>query len=280
MCNRSGIDTISTGAAVAFAIECFQHGIIGTSDTDGMVLDWGRPEAALRLTEQIIRREGIGDLLADGVRRAAAVMGDGAHKFAVHAGGQELPMHDSRLDPGFAIAYECEPTPGRHTISCYLYAGLFGVEKRFPTVKRKIAAARGRLAKDVQRYAAGSYFMQLLNCAGMCLFGALTSPLPVVEYLNAVTGWQLAPEAYLQAGERILHLRKAFNVREGIRPADHRLSPRAAGAEPLAAGPLRGVRLDMDAMRAAFFDAVGWDLELGGPPPQKIREMGLERIVS
>ena len=280
MCNRAGIDTISAGAVVAFAIECFQHGLIGVRDTGGLVLDWGRPREVVALTDKIIRRQDIGDVLADGVRRAAARIGGGAERFAVHAGGQELPMHDARLDPGFAIAYECEPTPGRHTISCYLYAGLFGVEKRFPMARRMIRGAPRGQARDVRRYAAGSFYMQLLNCSGMCLFGALTSRLPMVEYLNAVTGWQLAPDDYLTAGERILSLRKAFNVREGVRPEDHRVSRRAIGGEPLAAGPLKGVTLDMDALRAEFFQSVGWDPVLGGPTPEKIRALGLETLVS
>ena len=122
MCNRAGIDTISTGAAVAFAIECFENGIIDLSATGGLELGWGKSAEIIRLTEMIINREGFGNTLADGVRRAAEKIGRGAEKFAMHAGGQELPMHDPRLDPGFAIAYQCEPTPGRHSISSFMWA--------------------------------------------------------------------------------------------------------------------------------------------------------------
>ena len=104
MCNRAGIDTISTGATVAFAIECFENGVIDKSASGGLNLGWGKSEEIIKLTEMIIKREGIGDTLADGVKRAAEKIGKGADKFAMHAGGQELPMHDSRLDPGFAIA--------------------------------------------------------------------------------------------------------------------------------------------------------------------------------
>ncbi|MCP4694373.1 MAG: hypothetical protein GY859_40460, partial [Desulfobacterales bacterium] len=191
LCNRAGIDTISAGGAIAFAIECFENGIIDEETTGGLKLGWGKSKEIGRLTEMIIQREGFGDILADGVKRAAEKIGAGAERYAVHAGGQELPMHDSRFDPGYAIAYECEPTPGRHTISCYQYSGLFGVKKKFPAAARMIKGAKGKMAKDVQRYAAGSFFMQLVNCTGMCLFGALTSSLPVVEYLNAATGWDL-----------------------------------------------------------------------------------------
>ena len=275
LCNRAGIDSISTGAAVAFAIECFENGVIDTGDTDGLELGWGRTPEILRLTEMIIGREGFGDVLADGVKQASARIGKGSERFAVHAGGQELPMHDSRLDPGFAIAYECEPTPGRHTITCYLYAGLYGVKKTFPRAKAMIRSARGGQAKKVQSTAAGTFYMQLLNCSGMCLFGAITSLLPMVEYLNAATGWEMTPDAYLEIGERILNLRKAFNMREGITTRDFRINDRAAGVETLDGGPTKGVKLDMDALRSTFYQALGWDVESGGPTQETLERLGI-----
>jgi aldehyde:ferredoxin oxidoreductase len=278
MCNRAGIDTISAGAAVAFAIECFGNGILDESATGGLKLGWGKSHEIVRLTEMIIQRDGIGDILADGVRKAAQRIGRGAEQFAMHAGGQELPMHDPRLDPGFAIAYQCEPTPGRHSISSYLYTGLFGVKKQFPRAAQMMKSAKGKQAKKIQGYTAGSYYMQLVNCAGLCFFGAITSTLPVVDYLNAVTGWDLPADEYLKTGERILSLRKAFNMREGIRPEDHRLSERALGKTPLTAGPLKGARVDMDHLMQEFFDTVGWDIATGGPTPQKMQELGIDSL--
>ncbi|MBU3914883.1 aldehyde ferredoxin oxidoreductase, partial [bacterium] len=124
MCNRAGIDSISAGCTVAFAIECFENGLIDEKTTGGLKLGWGRSEEIVKLTEMMINREGFGDVLADGVKVAAKKIGKGSEKYAIHAGGQELPMHDSRLDHGFAISYQCEPTPGRHTITCDLYAHL------------------------------------------------------------------------------------------------------------------------------------------------------------
>ena len=279
LCNRAAVDTISAGTIVAFAIECFENGIITEEDTGGLKLDWGRTEEIVRLTEMIIQREGIGDILADGVKRAAEKIGKGSERFAMHAGGQELPMHDSRLDPGYAIAYQCEPTPGRHTISCYLYAGLFGVKKMFPEAGRRIKQARGRQSKEVLHYTAGSYYMQLVNSCGMCMFGAMTSFLPLIEWMNAATGWDLSADEYLKIGERILSLRKAFNMREGIQPADHRLSDRAVGKTPLTRGPLKGKTIDIDALMREFFDTVGWDLDSGGPSKDKMKELGIEHFI-
>ncbi|MDX2448680.1 MAG: aldehyde ferredoxin oxidoreductase family protein [Desulfobacterales bacterium] len=276
MCNRAGIDTISAGGVMAFTIECFENGLIDTTDTDGLILEWGKPDALVQLLEKIIDRNGIGNTLADGVKIAAEKIGKDSAKFAMHAGGQELPMHDSRFDPGYAIAYECEPTPGRHTISCYQYAGLFGVEHSFPAANLMIKKTKGKMARNVRLYAAGSFYMQLLNCAGMCLFGAMTSRLPLVEYFNAVTGWDLSADAYFKSGERILSLRKAFNARENIKPGDHALSGRAVGETPLASGPLKGVTIDIQNLREEFFKVVGWDPATGGPTPAKMEELGIE----
>jgi aldehyde:ferredoxin oxidoreductase len=278
MCNRAGIDTISTGTCIAFAMECFEKGVIDMTETGGLKLDWGNSEATLRLTEMIIRREGLGDVLADGVRRASERLGKGSAAYAMHAGGQELPMHDSRLDPGYAVAYQCEPTPGRHTISCYLYAQLFGVERIFPDLAGRMRRVKGKAAKNAQRFTAASVFMQIVNGSGICMFGPLTGPLPVIEYINAVTGWNLSPEDYFSIGERILSLRKAFNAREGIRPRDQRLHERALGRPPLSKGPLKGATIDMEGLEEGFFRAVGWDSATGGPTREKMRELGIDAL--
>jgi aldehyde:ferredoxin oxidoreductase len=275
MCNRAGIDTISTGAVVAFAIECFENGLIDEKKTGGLKLGWGRSEEIIKLTEMIINRKGIGNILADGVKKASERIGKGSEKFAVHAGGQEVSMHDPRLDPGYGIAYQCEPTPGRHTISCYLYAHVFGVKKLFPAARSMIRRAKGKQAKQVSLYVAMSYFMQLINGCGLCEFGPMTIPFPIVEYLNAATGWDLSADEYFKIGERILNIRKAFNVREGVRPENQKLHVRAVGSPPLTSGPLKGVTVDMEGLQREFFDIVRWDPSTGGPTPEKKEELGI-----
>lgn len=187
-------------------------------------------------------------------------------------------MHDSRLDPGFAIAYQCEPTPGRHSISSYMYTDLYGVKKTFPRAKQMIARARGKTSQKIQGYTAGSFYAQLVNSTGMCFFGAITSTLPLVDWINAVTGWDLSADEYFQTGERILSLRKAFNVREGIKPNDHKLSDRALGKAPLQEGPLKGVAVDMEPLKREFFDIVGWDPVTGGPTAEKMKALGIDSL--
>ncbi len=275
LCNREGIDTISAGGAVAFAIECFEKGIIDDKQTGGLKLGWGKSTEILKLTEMIIKREKIGNILADGVKVAAKKIGKGSEKFAVHAGGQELPMHDSRLDPGFGIIYQMEPTPGRHTVSSYLYGPLYKTKNRFPSVKKMIGNAKNKEMKNLALCLGTAYFTNLFNGAGLCQFGILTGPLPVVDYLNAVTGWNLSADEYLKAGERVFNLRKAFNLREGVTLEDSRLHPRAAGAEPVKKGPIKGVTLDMESLTRGFCELAGWDYSSGGPTKEKLRELGI-----
>lgn len=109
--NRAGMDTISVGGTVAFAIECFESGLLTEADTNGLKLTWGNSQAIVQLVEKMVRREGIGDLLADGARLAARCIGKDAGPMAINAGGQEPGMHDGRYDPGFALHNLVEPTP-------------------------------------------------------------------------------------------------------------------------------------------------------------------------
>jgi len=278
LCNRAGIDTISTGGAVAFAIECFENGILDEKATGGLKLSWGDKDAIIKLTEMIINREGIGDMLADGVKKAADELGGDAHKYAVHSGGQELPMHDSKHDEGFAIAYQCEPTPGRHTISSYLYGYVWKVKNIFPAAKKMVKNAKGSDEKKVNLYAATTWYMQVMNGCGLCEFGPLTGPVPTVEYINAATGWNLSADDYLKIGERILSLRKAFNVREGIMAKDVRLHARGVGDPPMASGPHKGHTVKMDMLEKMFFDIAGWDYTTGGPTDTKKKELGLDEL--
>ncbi len=284
LCNLAGIDTISTGSVIAFAIECFEQGILTEKDTDGIKMQWGDGEAILALLEKIIKREGIGDVLADGVKRAAEHIGRGAEQYAIHAGGQELSYHDPRIDPGFGTAYQVEPTPGRHTIASRAYQELLSLEKRFPELNKipfiitdkKMHTYAGKAAQQ----AANSKFVQVTNSLGYCIFGVLSggSAMPFAEMINAATGWDFGDGEYMNTGERIQSLRQAFNVREGIKPADFKVHPRATGNPPLSDGPLKGVTLDMDILTREYFDQFQWDAETGRPSKNRLEELGLQEV--
>ena len=278
MLNRAGMDSISAGGTVSFAMECWERGILTKADTDGLELTWGNSAAMAALLEKMIRREGIGDILADGVRKAAERIGRGSGQYAMHAGGQELPMHDGRNDPGFAVHYSVEPAPGRHTLGAQMYYEMFRLWKRVRRLPKpapfyfKGSKYRADEEKAVAA-AACSRYMALANGAGLCLFGLFlgASRIPVFEWLNAATGWNRTPEDYLAAGERIQTLKQAFNVKHGIDPRANRVCDRAAGipAQKEGANARRAVAIAK--MMSDYWRQFGWDPETGVPPVEDRR---------
>jgi aldehyde:ferredoxin oxidoreductase len=283
MLNRAGMDTISAGSAIAFAMECVEQGILSPEETDGLDLSWGNAEAVVEAVKKMIDREGIGDVLADGAARAAERIGKGSEKLAMHAGGQDLPMHDGRLDPGFAVAYSMEPTPARHTNYSYMYLELYALHKIFPGLPAADMLYRksSRLStkqKEILLSAASKY-MQVANGAGACLFALQCGPrYPLIDYLNAATGWNRKPEDYFEIGERIQHLRQAFNVKHGKIPRrDFRLPSRAVGDPPMVSGPLKGIKVPIVELEESFAKAMGWD-EQGRPLQERLKALGLVQV--
>lgn len=273
--NRAGMDTISAGGTVAFAIECYQNGLITREDTGGLELKWGDPQVVLKLLDMMIAREGIGDLLADGTRLAAQRLGGRAREYAVQAGGQELAMHDGRNDPGFALHAVVEPTPGRHTIGAYLYYEMYQLWRRLPNaprVRQLFYPKKNKYTDDGEkaRWAAlNSQYTALLNGAGACIFGGFLGAhrFPIFEWLNAATGWQKSPQEYMQIGWNIQSLRQAFNAREGI-PLRHAIHPRPIGDPPQTQGANRGVSVPLQALTRLYWQEMGWDPETGRPPEE------------
>lgn len=284
--NRAGMDTISCGAVVAFAIECFENDILTTKDTDGLELRWGDGGAIIKLTEMMIKRQGIGDILADGVKLAAERIGQGSEAFAVHCGGMEAPMHDPKFDPGVGMAYSCEPAPGRHSVSSYMLLDLERLDRLFRGAKKTpafmTAKERYRYDNKGEAMAVGSFFRMLVDASGACTFGTqVGAEIPLIQWLNAATGWNFSDQDYLVIGERIEQLRHAFNVREGLNPShDFRLHPRISGHPPLDKGPAKGVSLDLDGMVEAFYKAMGWDLSTGLPDLERLERLNLNEVIA
>jgi aldehyde:ferredoxin oxidoreductase len=272
MLNRAGMDTISAGSTIAFAMECFEAGVLTPADTDGLDLTWGNSQAMIALVDKMIRREGIGDLMADGSRVAAEKIGGAAPAYAVHAGGQELPMHDGRNDPGFNLHYSAEPAPGRHTTGSQMYYEMFQLWKKIPDLpKPAFFYFKGRkFTCDEEKAvmaAACSRFMNVANGAGLCLFGLFlgAARIPVFEWLNAATGWEKSPQDYMAVGERIQTAKQAFNLKHGIDPRRLKVAERAAGIPPLAAGANRGRTTDLEKSMSDYWRQFGWDPQTGAP---------------
>ncbi|MCX6560558.1 MAG: aldehyde ferredoxin oxidoreductase family protein [Candidatus Aminicenantes bacterium] len=282
ICNRCGLDTISAGMTIAFAIECFENGILTKEDTGGLELGWGRTREIVRLLEMMAVREGFGDVLADGVKRAAARIGRGAERFAIHVGGQEPAMHDSRMDPMMGVAYGADPTPGRHTIasgSYYYPSHLWEFVPWAPRVTKPYPKSREYLPSDEEAAKSAAYvcFKQLADAAGGCLF-AMVNGLQhwrLFDYLNLATGWNRTPVDYMEAGRRIQTLRQLFNIKHGLEPRSFIIPSRLKGDPPLEKGPLAGRTVPLEAMIRNYWKALGWDGETGAPTPESRAALGL-----
>jgi len=278
ICNQYGLDTISTGATIAFAIECYENGLITKKDTDGIELTWGNHRAIVAMTDKLAKREGFGDVLADGVKVAAEKIGKGADKYAIHAHGQELPMHDPSFGPSFGCSYQSAPTPGRHT-----QVGL--------SMSEEDAVQPGLEVSHLDKYTYTGKGQieamlrnnnQLLNASCMCLFGGgLFLPLGnVPAFLRAVTGWELTPEELTATAERILAIRQAFTLREGLTPKDFKMRGHPIGDPPDKEGPLANITVDIDTLCAEYYKAMDWDAETGKPSKKKLLELGLDDVAA
>jgi aldehyde:ferredoxin oxidoreductase len=270
ICNRYGLDSISTGACIAFAIECYENGIITKADTDGIEMTWGNHKAIVAMTEKLARREGFGDILADGIKVAAEKIGKGADKYAVHIQGQEVPAHDPKANYQWAISYRLDPTPARHT-----QGGEFpqtpGV---MPEYDQKSFVGRGEPHKI------GSNFGHTLNASGVCVFvsGNLPNVDAFIEFIQAVTGWDLTLDELLKIGERITTVRQAFNIREGLNAIQFKFPDRLMGRPPKKEGPLAGITLDEDTVNNEYLTAMDWDLKTAKPSRKKLLELGLDDV--
>jgi len=275
ICNRAGLDTIGTGSTVAFAIECFERGIIGPEETDGIELRWGDAQAIVDLTRAMAAREGFGAVLADGTRLAAERIGRGSAEFAVHVGGEEPPMHDPRLLPGAATSYKMDATPARHTqMSTWvseLGTGPPGlIEQPQP---RHHYPGKGKAHKKM------SGFFHAGSSAGMCMFVLLTlTPDALVDSLSCVTGRPFTLDDVLERGDRIAALRMAFNAREGVRNIDFQMPGRVIGSPPLSEGPTAGRTVDIDAQVEDYLEAMGWDTQTGLPTRETLLALGLDFV--
>jgi aldehyde:ferredoxin oxidoreductase len=263
VCDRYGIDTISAGTALAFAMECYEHGMIGKKETEGIELTWGNASAIPAMLEKIGRREGLGEVLADGVERAAKQIGKGTERYAIHIHGQEPGFHDPRAFALRGLGYLVNPAPGRHMISMASIRlegeGKLGV---YPELKRP--EGEDDPDKSGKTHALAASYGQTFSNSGMCLFAlSAGSKFPLVEFICAATGWDFTPEEAITAGKKSLTLQQAFNVREGFTAKDFILPSRIANAPVM--GPFSGRLIDFNAIRRSYYKAMGWNPETGSP---------------
>jgi len=283
ICNKYTIDTISTGVAIAFAMECYENGILTKDDTNGIDLRFGNASAMVKMTEMIGKREGLGDILAEGVMRASKKIGKGSEKYALHVKGQELPMHEPRGKRSLVYAYSLSPTGADHMEAPHdVFFELANAENHAlsPLGLTESVDTLDMGPKKIKAFIYAKQLDDFYNSIGMCDFvGAPIGPFSIskiVEYIRAVTGWDTSLWELLKVGERANNMMRVFNNREGFTKDDDTLPQRIF--EELENGALKGEKIDkamFEEMRALYYQMQGWD-ENGHPTKAKLAELGLE----
>lgn len=284
--NRAGMDTISAGGTIAFAIEAYENGMITKEDTDGLELRWGNTPAIVALVKKMIAREGFGDLLADGSKLAAKRIGRGSEKYAMHIGGAEPPAHDSRNDPMLALNYAVEPAPGKHTVAMalmYSAMSLCDICSWAPPVKLHPKKEDFLPTEDVAlANAANVCYTMLADSSGTCYYGEMMGvhTYKLIEYLNAAGGQEHSGDEYMEIGKRVQTLRQLFNVKQGIDLTKVRLPKRMLGYPPLTNGPLKGVQVSQaeEQIRMHWL-TFGWDGETGIPTQETLEALGIPELL-
>ena len=279
-CNLLGMDVCSAGAIVAFAMECFENGLLTLDDTEGQALNFGNADAMLWLIEKIAARQGIGKTLSLGVKKAADVIGKGSDAFAFHIKGNELAFHDGRGKTGMAMGFAVSATGADHIETPHDVAfqgdgvaklnalGLLEPVKPLETDEEK-----------VKFFVLGQKAWGINNVLGLCNFcsvpiHAMTFP-RLVEAVSACTGWETSLHEILTASERSLVMARLFNNREGFSPKDDRVIRR--WHEKMPDGPLKGQAIDPQTFQQAielYYEMSGWDRQ-GRPLRGKLIELDL-----
>ncbi len=281
LCNAYGMDTISTGSSIAFAMECFEKGILSEKDTEGLKLRFGNASAMLKMVEMIGQRQGLGTLLAEGAARAAQTIDKGAEEYALHAKGQEIPMHEPRYKQGMGLGYALSPTGADHCHNIHdnLYRAkgpLLGEVETLgilePLSPQDLSPAKVRLLIYYLCY------QHTLDCLVLCQLIPFDQD-QTLDLLRAVTGWNTSLWELMKVGERCMNITRAFNIREGWHKKDDTLPHRFF--TPLPSGALKGASIDEKKFSQAidtFYLMMGWDKEEGLPSLAKLQELGVEWV--
>jgi aldehyde:ferredoxin oxidoreductase len=279
LCDDYGLDTISTGASIAFAMECYEKGILTKADTGGLELKFGDPDIVIELVHKIAKREGIGDFLAQGTRRMSQKLGRGTERFAMHVKGLELPAYDSRAVQITGLAYAVANRGGDH-ITAYIQGPTFLDIPFLCVPDSQIKDVNVADPGEVHVLVDLENVMTALDTLGACKFmGFCVAAEEWIELVEHCLGRRFTYDDLVEVGERAYNLARVFNVREGVTRADDTLPPRLL-EEPLPEGPAAGkVNENLPAMLDRYYELRGWDKATGKPTPEKLRELGLEEYI-
>jgi aldehyde:ferredoxin oxidoreductase len=278
LCHVYSLDTISAGMVVSFAMDCFEHGVLTLKDTGGLDLHFGNAESMIKLLEMIGKREGIGDILAEGTRIAAQKIGKGAERFAVQEKGVETGMHEPRLKRALGVGYAVAPHGGDHGFGPHdpMFEGpsrAFDEAKALgfldPMPSSEVSERKVALAQALHPWVA------FRDSAVLCSFVPFGYA-QMVDIINAATGWNTTAVELSRVGERALNLARVFNIREGLTRADDTLAPRYF--EPMVDGALKGVAWDKEELercKTTYYTLAGWDPVTGIPTTAKLASLGI-----
>ncbi|MDH5713680.1 MAG: aldehyde ferredoxin oxidoreductase family protein [Candidatus Bathyarchaeota archaeon] len=270
LCDQLGIDTISTGVTIGWAMECFEKGILTKKDTGGIELTFGNHEALIEVISKIAYREGIGELLAEGVKRASEKVGKGSEHFAMHNKGLEFPGYDLRGLKASALGFNTSTRGG-----CHLRSSMYDFDAKGKVDRFKADKSLGAMVKDREELWA------IVDSLILCKFirGILSTPDKFAELYTLVTGIKMTSDQLQKAGERIYNLEKAYNVREGWTKKDDYPPPRVM-KDPIPDGVAKGslvTKKEFELMLNAYFEARGWNSD-GIPTKEKLTELGLKKV--
>jgi aldehyde:ferredoxin oxidoreductase len=283
LCNAYSLDTISMGMSIAFAMECFENGLLTTKDTGGIELNFGNADAMLKVIELVARREGIGDLLAEGSAKAAEKIGKGADKFAMQVKKLEIPMHEPRLNSSLGLGYMVNPHGADHMDNMIdiFFSGF--AEQPNVTIPDAIplgfesAPFEGIDPRKVALFKVFQSKRLIYDSLVVCHFLPFSYS-QIADLTAAVTGWDTSVMEQLRVAERILTMCRLFNVREGFTSADDTLPARFF--EPTRGGALSDKSLDFEEMEKAkryYYHLMGWG-EDGVPLKEKLAEFGIDHL--
>ena len=274
LCNELGMDGITAGGVIGFAMECYEAGVLDADRTGGLELRWGDADIVIELLERIARREGVGDLLAEGVKRAAERLGRGAEKYAMHVKGLEFPGYEPRAMKGAALSFATANRGADH-LGALMTLVDFGMAMPLAMVTvdpLELSSEKVRLVKELEDW------MQVLDSAIICkFFGVLLRKEELASLISLVTGFDFSVKTLERIGERIWNLERLFNLREGLRGKEDDWLPDRFYEEPLPKGAASGEvipREEFERRLSEYYRLRGWD-EGGVPTAGKLRELGL-----
>jgi len=280
LCNEYGVDTISAGATISWAMECYQNGLLTLEETDGIELTYGNADAMIQMLEKTLNREGFGDVLAMGSVKAADHLGKG-HEYLVAVKGQELPAHMPHVKRSMGLIYSVNPFGA--------YAGPEGGEgtSRYlaPLGLDKPQPSKVLNAEKVEFTLKTQYTYSALDTLSLCSFvyGAgwqLYTPVDVAEIASAATGWDVSVDEMQQIGQKRVNLMRAFNLREGLTRADDDL-PKKLYRKALEGGRSDGILLEQNEIQAGvdmYYEQAGWEAETGVPQRDTLANIGLDWV--